>query len=65
MTQSHGMTALSTITRMQFRPGLVLGGRLSALADCVHHGERSVVSAIRAAGYVPGEPGQWVRKETK
>ncbi len=31
----------------------------------VHDGERSVVSAIRAAGYVPGEPGQWVRKETK
>ena len=91
------MTALSTLFRVQFRPGPVFGDRLrrratqwtvteneaarrlSALADCglsigdhdqvveiyAHDGERAVVSAIRAAGYVPGQRGEWIRKDGK
>ena len=30
-----------------------------------HDRERSVVSAIRAAGYKPGQPGEWVREDVK
>ncbi len=30
-----------------------------------HDGERAVVSAIRAAGYKPGQPGEWIRKDGK